>query len=119
MFKEIGQDRDAEPTQVLRTRESLDQNLGPVSPDLRTGDRLELEARVANRGPAARTVTWDGQTLTLEPGESWVRRDLSHHVTADEVEAGRCDVPITLTHAPIGAGQAGTLTALLSTAPRV
>lgn len=114
VFKEIGQDRDAEPTQVLRTRESLDQNLGPVSPDLRTGDRLELEVRVANRGPAARTVTWDGQTLTLEPGESWVRRDLSHHVTADEVESGRCNVAVTLTHRPAGAGRPETLSVVWS-----
>lgn len=113
VFKEIGQDRDAEPTQVLRTRESLDQNLGPVRADLGPGDRLELEARVANLGPGLRTVTWGDQERTLAPGESWVRRDLSHVVGADEV-----DVTVTLTHAPIGAGETGALTAVLATAPR-
>lgn len=106
VFKEIGQDVSSHPIQVLRTRESLAANLGPVTPGLHPGDVLELEARVRNGGGAAVQVTWDGEEHLLTPGEAWVRRGHGHVVTAAEAAAGTAEVVTTLTLGPADA-QAG------------
>lgn len=91
VFKEIGTDRDAESTQVLRGRESLEANLGPVRPGLHQGDQLEIHARVRNDGTSPATVRWGGEERTLAPRESWVRRDLCHRVTASDLESGTAE----------------------------
>ncbi len=88
VFKEIGQDRSDEAVQVLRTRESLAANLGPVAPGIRAGDTLEVHARLRNEGDAPVDVCWDGEQRTLAPGEHWLRRDLAHEVSPAEVAAG-------------------------------
>lgn len=92
VFKEIGTDREAESTQVLRSRESLEANLGPVSPGLHEGDELEIHARVRNEGAEPRTLRWNGATRTLAVGEHWVRRDLRHRVTTSDLHSGRVEV---------------------------
>lgn len=91
VFKEIGTDREAESTQVLRGRESLEANLGPVRPGLHQGDQLEIHARVRNDGTSPATVRWGGEERTLAPRESWVRRDLCHRVTASDLESGTAE----------------------------
>lgn len=100
VFKEIGQDRDGQPTQVLRTRESLTANLGPVRPGVHPGDRLEVHARVraehepvgCGNGVRSLYVRWAEQERSLTPGESWVRRDLTHTVTVADTERGFAEV---------------------------
>src|SRR5699024_7087529 len=93
VFKEIGQDRDDEGVQVLRTRESLAANLGPIRPGIHAGDRLEVHARLrAGHESAGLRVRWDGQERTLGPGESWLRRGLAHEVTAAEAARGHAEV---------------------------
>lgn len=94
VFKEIGQDRAGDAVQVLRTRESLDANLGPVRPGIHAGDELEIHARIRNRGDRTATVTWDGELRSLSPGESWVRRDLRYRITAEDVESGTAAISI-------------------------
>lgn len=92
VFKEIGTDREAEPTQVLRGRESLEANLGPVRPGLHEGDELEIHARVRNHAESSATVCWGGEERRLAPKESWVRRDLRHRVTASDLASGTAEV---------------------------
>lgn len=113
VFKEIGQDRGGNALQVLRTRESLEANLGPVRPGLREGDELEIHARVRNVGAALVSVAWDGQSRPLAPGESWVRRDLRHRISAVEVRSGLANVSTAVGTA----GRALTATLAIATSP--
>nr|WP_276547939.1 sialidase family protein [Brachybacterium muris] len=92
VFKEIGTDREAETTQVLRGRESLEANLGPVRPGLHPGDELEIHARVGNHAESSATVCWGGEERRLAPKESWVRRDLRHRVTASDLASGTAEI---------------------------
>src|SRR5699024_5310862 len=79
VFKEIGQGRGG--AHVLRTRESLMANLGPIRPGIHAGDRLEVQARVRAEYEAAGDadaiaslhVRWADQERSLSPGESWLR----------------------------------------------
>ena len=98
VFKEIGQGRGG--AQVLRTRESLMANLGPIRPGIHTGDRLEVHARVraeyeptsdADAFPSLH-VRWADQERSLSPGESWLRRDLTYVVTTEDTERGYAEV---------------------------
>src|SRR5699024_1132579 len=98
VFKEIGQGRGG--AQVLRTRESLMANLGPIRPGIHTGDRLEVHARVraeyvstsdADAVPSLH-VGWADQERRLSPGESWLRRDLTYVVTTEDTERGYAEV---------------------------
>src|SRR5699024_3809447 len=112
VFKEIGQDRSAEAVQVMRTRESLAANLGPVAPGIRAGDTLEVHARLRNEGLVPVRVTWDGAQRRVAPGEHWLRRDLVLMVSPEEVAAGAA----TVSSAVVLAGETGdrTLDAPLS-----
>lgn len=98
MFKKIGQDKDSDPTQVLRTLESLATNLGPPTPGLHQGDVLTPEARVTNTGHRTQGLAWDGNARILAPGQSWVRRDLCHVVTDQEASAQVAFVASTVAH---------------------
>src|SRR5699024_3780457 len=68
VFKEIGQGHGG--AQVLRTRESLMANLGPIRPGIHAGDRLEVHARVraeyASAGAADAIAPLRGRTANQE-----------------------------------------------------
>ncbi|MFQ6485137.1 sialidase family protein [Brachybacterium epidermidis] len=114
VFKEIGQDREGSALQVLRTRESLQANLGPVRPGLHEGDELEIHARVRNTGSRAVAVHWDREQRRLAPGETWVRRDLRHRVGAEDVRSGAAIVPTE----PSVEGRSRLAVLRIPTAPR-
>src|SRR5699024_7059034 len=64
------------------------------------GDRLEVHARVRAEYEAAGDadaiaslhVRWADQERSLSPGESWLRRDLTHLVTTEDTERGYAEV---------------------------
>ncbi|MPV48935.1 exo-alpha-sialidase [Pseudactinotalea sp. HY160] len=89
VFKEIGRAPGAGDLQVLRTRAALDRNLGPARPGIGAGDLVLVHGRAWNGTGRPLRVTWDGRSRDLEPGECWVRRDLSHRVGTGDLSAGR------------------------------
>ena len=62
--------------------------LGPVHPGLHEGDELEIHARVRNISDRTAAVEWDLEQRRLAPSESWVRRDLRHRISAQDLHDG-------------------------------
>lgn len=114
VFKEIGQDREGNALQVLRTRESLEANLGPVHPGLHEGDELEIHARVRNISDRTAAVEWDREHRRLAPSESWMRRDLRHRTSAQDLHDGAAFVRT----APSVEGRCSPAVLRIPTAPR-
>lgn len=66
-----------------------------MTPGIAAGARLRAHARVRAADRAVR-VCWDGAERMLGPGRAWVRTDLVHVVTADEVARGRAVLRTTV-----------------------